>query len=258
MEKEETKDVELEQELEDLYRKVASTDLTEDSSDPLQQSETGTAAPEDPGLPECTQDNPLPRKEGSTHRLLLMATGVFFIFSFLFLIAIFFWPTIYYYESLNLGKKVYPMRINKITGEASYYNGTSWSSPPVTEAVKKTFPINLNDPSAIIPPETSVNKTPTDESTAAPAPLNTLGKEKYVIQIKAFPESKKKEALAFMEKMKKHMPDIHMKTVHIAGHGVWYRILVGSFASTSEASNSMKKLMLSDSYPDSFIRMQSR
>jgi len=29
-----------------------------------------------------------------------------------------------------------------------------------------------------------------------------------------------------MEEVKKSVPEIRMKTVRIAGHGVWYRILV--------------------------------
>ncbi|MCX5828910.1 MAG: SPOR domain-containing protein [Deltaproteobacteria bacterium] len=250
MKNKEPKDVDLEQELEALYRKVASADLPGDSSYPLQQLKTETAAPEEPGLPEQTNDCPIPRKEGSARRFLLMAIGMFFFLSLLCLVAIFFWPTIYNYESLNLGEKVYPIMINKLTGETPL-------NPPVSEAIKNPVSGNLNNPSAIIPPETSKIKAQAEESTAAPAPLKTRDKAKYVIQIKAFPEKREKDAYAFMEDVKKRMPDIQMKTTHIAGHGVWYRIWVGNFTSMKEASNNMKKLKLSESYPDSFIRMQS-
>lgn len=263
MGKKESKDVGLEQELEALYRKVASADPPGDPSYPLQQQsethllETGTAAPEEPGLMERTEDSPLPGKERPTNRLFLMAIGAFFSFGLLCLVAIFFWPTIYYYESLNLGEKVYPIRINKLTGETLYFNGTVWLNPPVAMAIKKPVYGNLNNPPAIIPPETNTIKARAPESTAAPAPLKTRDKGKYVIQIKSFPENRKKDAQAFMEGVKKRVPDIQIKTVHIAGHGVWYRIWVGNYASAKDASHSMKNLKLSDSYPDSFVRMWS-
>jgi hypothetical protein len=250
MGKKEPKDLDLEQELEALYRKVASTDPPGDSSYTLQQLKTETAAPEEPGLSEQMNDCPIPRKEGSTRRFLLMAIGVFFPLSLLCLVAIFFWPTIYNYESLNLREKVYPTRINKLTRETPL-------NSPVSESIKKPVSGNLKTPSAIIPPETSKIKAQAEESTAAPAPLKTRNKAKYVIQIKAFPENRKKDALAFMEDVKKRVPDMQMKTINIAGHGVWYRIWVGNFTSMKEASNNMRKLKLSESYPDSFIRMQS-
>lgn len=257
MDDKEPKDVDLEQELEDLYRKVANTDSPGDSSYPLKQLKTETAAPERPGLPQQTSDCPIPRKEGSTRRFLLMAIGAFFPLSLLCLVAIFVWPTIYNYESINFGEKVYPIRTNKLTGETLYFNGTEWSTPPVAKAIKKPSAGNLNDPSAIVPPETSPIKDQPEESTAAPASLITHDKGKYVIQIKAFPEKRKKDADAFMEDVKKRIPDIQMKTTHIAGHGVWYRIWVGNFTSMKEASNNMNKLKLSESYPGSFIRTQS-
>ena len=257
MENKEPKDVDMEQELEALYRKVANTDPPGDSSYPLQKLKTETAAPEEPELPEQTSDCPIPGKEGRTHRFLLMATGAFFFLTIVCLVAIFFWPTIYYYETLNLGEKVYPIRTNKLTGETLYFNGTAWLKPPVSEAIEKPVAINLNKPSAIIPPETTKIKAQPEESTATPASSKTHDKGKYVIQIKAFPEKRKKDADAFMEDVKKRIPDIQMKTTHIAGHGVWYRIWVGNFTSMKEASNSMGKLKLSESYPDSFVRTQS-
>jgi len=250
MEKKNPKDVDLEQELEDLYRKVAYTDPPGDSSYPLHQLKTETAPPDEPGPPEQTNDSPIPGKKGRTRRFLFMATGVFFFLGLFYLVAIFFQPAIYNYESLNVGDKVYPNRINKLTGE-------TWLNPPVSEGVKKPASRNPNKPSAIIPPETNKIKAQAEESTAASAPLKTRTKGKYVIQIKAFPEKNKNDAYAFMEDVKKRIPDIQMKTIHIAGHGVWYRIWVGNFTSMKEASDNIKKLKLSESYPDSFVRMQS-
>ncbi|HAJ26012.1 MAG TPA: hypothetical protein DCG53_01995 [Syntrophus sp. (in: bacteria)] len=254
MDNKEPKDVDLEQELEDLYRKVANTDTSGDSSYPLQQLKTETAAPEGLGLPEHTNDCPVPRK---TSRFLLMAIGAFFPLTILCLVAIFFWPTIYNYESLKIGEKVYPIRTNILTGESLYFNGAVWLTPPFDNAIKKPTVVNMDKSSAITTPETTIIKAQPGESTAAPSSLNTHDKGLYVIQIKAFPEKNKKDADAFIEDVKRKIPDIQMKTTHIAGHGVWYRIWVGNFSSMKEASNTMKILKLSESYPGSFIRTQS-
>jgi hypothetical protein len=257
MEEKEPKDVDLEQELEALYRKVASADPPGDSSHPFQQLNTGTAPPEEQGLPERTNNYPMPKKEGSTYRLLLTLTGVFFPLALLCMVAIFFWPTIYYFEYLNSGEKVYPVRINKLTGETSYFNGTEWLSPPVTTAIRKPVSEKIINPSAIIPPETGKNKAQAAELPLVPTTLKSRDKAKYVIQIKAFPENGKNDAHAFMKDVRKRVPEVQMKTVRIAGHGIWYRIWVGNFASIKEASNNVKKLKLSESYPDSFIRKES-
>jgi hypothetical protein len=257
MEKKETENIDLEQELESLYRKVASTDPPGDSSHPLPQLETGSAAPEEPGLPEGTSDWPTPKKEARPQRLFLISMGLFFCITLLALVAIFFWPTIYYYESLNLKEKVYPIRINKLTGEASYFNGTAWLSPPVPEPIKKPVSGNLSITSAVIPSETIKTKDQKADSTGTTASMIFRDNGKYVIQIKAFPENKKKDAYAFMEDVKRRVPEVQMKTVHIAGHGLWYRIWVGNYGSAKEASQSMKNLKLADSYPDCFVRMRS-
>lgn len=257
MEEKEAKKTDLEEELEALYRKVASTDPPGDASNPLPQLETGDAAPEEPGQPEEKNDFPLPGKKASTHRLLLMALGVFFFLGLLSLFAIFFWPTIFHYESINIKEKIYPIRINKLTGETSYFNGTVWLSPPTPETIKKPASGTVNTPPVTVPPETINIKAQTTESTAGIASTNTRPRGKYVIQIKAFPENRKKDAYDFIEVAKKSIPDIQMKAVAIAGHGVWYRIWVGNYASAQEASQSMKNLKLSDSYPDCFIRKHS-
>ena len=47
------------------------------------------------------------------------------------LILAFLWPSLYHYEAIHLGGKEYPLRINRVTSQATYYNGKQWLAPPV-------------------------------------------------------------------------------------------------------------------------------
>jgi len=255
MDEKDGKDRDLEKELEALYRKVASTDPREESCPP--EHPTGTAAPEESWLSEEPEDSPLPAKSSPKYRLLIMATGVLSFLCLLGVSAVFFWPTFYYYEFLSLGGKAYPVRINKLTGDTRYFNGTAWLSPPVVEIIEKPVSGNLNNPSTLKSADGNHLKDGTEVLKGETEKQNIVGKAKYVIQIKAFPENQEKDALAFMEELKKKIPDIQMKTSLVAGRGIWHRIWVGNFMTLKEASDSMKKLKLSDSYPGSFIRTQS-
>jgi hypothetical protein len=257
MEKDEPGNTDLEQELEALYRKVASTGPQEDSSHPLPQLETFTAASEEPEIREQASDRPRTKKEAPPKRFLFIAIGLFFFLALLALVAVFFWPTIYHYESLALKEKVYPIRINKLTGEAAYFNGVAWLTPPVPEPAKKPVSGNLNIATAVIPSEPINAKDQAEKPSERTTTTITRDKGDYVIQIKAFPENKKEEAHVFMEDIKKRVPDVQMKTVHIQGHGLWYRIWVGNYVSAKEATQGIKNLKLSDSFPDCFIRMRS-
>ena len=69
----------------------------------------------------------------------------------------------------------------------------------------------------------------------------TSNDRKYAVQIKAYPEAEKKDALAFVEELRKSRSDIHVDRVQIPGRGVWYRILIGHFANAEEASKYIKE-----------------
>lgn len=51
--------------------------------------------------------------------------------SVIILILIFLWPSLYHYEAVRMGDKEYPLRINRITSHATYYDGKQWLVPPV-------------------------------------------------------------------------------------------------------------------------------
>jgi hypothetical protein len=80
---------------------------------------------------------------------------------------------------------------------------------------------------------------------------------KYAIQIIAYPEAAKKDAMAFAEGLKKTQPDVYVERVEIRKRGIWYRILTGHFASVEDASNYMKEKKILKTHPGSFVQLKS-
>jgi hypothetical protein len=174
------------------------------------------------------------------------------------LITIFFWPVIYHYDALNFEGKAYPLRINRLTGEAAYFDGAEWLRPPIPAEVKSAVPeTQIAQLPAVLPPEIIQDKPHTDVPPAAPAPSNTRSELKYAIQIKAFPENKKDAAAGFVDDIKKELPDVRMETVHIPGRGTWHRILLGNFSTMEEAARYMKETRIPRAFRDSFVQKKS-
>jgi type IV secretory pathway VirB10-like protein len=80
---------------------------------------------------------------------------------------------------------------------------------------------------------------------------------KYAVQIKAYPETEKNAAMAFVEDVKKKEPEVHMERVSLNRRGIWYRIMVGHFANSEDASSYIKEKKMSDAYPGSFVQTKS-
>jgi len=299
MEREEPKAMELEQELDALYRKVASVDKTAKAAPPVIELKMEAAELEEPQIrnqqviqppreseePQIRdwRDTPPPKKEEKRPRRFFRVIPVLVIFLFLCLIAFFFWPTIYYeYKTDSIGGMVYPLRVNRLTQESSYFDGTTWMRPPIPEPVKTPVPEAVKAPvsqspnipeavkappvsqspnipvAPVTPPYVNQMKKQPANSQAASVSEKTPANTKYAIQIKAFPESQKKEALAFMKSHKKKgLPTVTMETVSIQGRGVWHRMLVGDFATIKDASNAIVKLKQKNAYPDLFVQRKS-
>jgi len=258
MSQEEPKEIDLEQELDALYRKVAIPDHTEDISYPAPPSITETSESEKPEIQDRTDAPSTDNKEKTTFRISRSLSGTVLFILVIGLTAVFFWPTIYHYDAFNSGGKVYPLRIHRLTGEASYFDGNDWSRPPLPAPVRKPVPENpAVQSAAAVPPDVNHLKAGAVASPAAPSPTKAQTETGYAIQIRAFPEYEKKEALAFVENVKKKLPDIRMETVQVPGRGVWHRILLGNFSSREEADGDMKKRKLPDVYPGSFIQKKS-
>jgi hypothetical protein len=258
MEKETSGEMELEQELEALYRKVASPDQREDDSYPAPPPKPETAEPEKPETPEQAGRHVERQEKRPASRFSRGLSGAVLLILVLGLAALFFWPTIYHYDALNMGGEVYPLRVNRLTGEAAYFDGLKWSRPPLFMSYKEPAPGNLKvQTSAAVPSEAKDKQARIADLPVEQAPAKTRPKTGYAIQIRAFPEIEGKIALSFAEDVKKRLPEIYVETVHVPGRGVWHRILFGNFESVKEASGSMKKHHLLNTYPGSFVQKKS-
>lgn len=251
------KEIELEEELDSLYRKVSSSDESEGSFFSPQQLKTQAVVSEEPIIDIGAEKWPLQRREERRFRV---SRIIFLLLPplILGLIAFFFWPLIYHYDALNLEGKVYPLRISRLTGEATYFDGALWLRPPIPAEAKDAAPAILPpQPAAVMPPEATQTSAPAPEQQAAAAPPNKQSEHNYAIQIKAFPEDKKKAAEALVDDMKKNLPDVRLETVHIRGRGIWHRILVGHFPGVKEASDYLKESGISRAFRDSFVQRKS-
>jgi hypothetical protein len=167
-----------------------------------------------------------------------VATMVVVIFMF------FVWPTLYHYNSLKVGNKLYPVRINRLTAHLAYFDGKTWLDSPIFEDMASRQAVN----SQPLPPHLVI--TP-PSITALPLPV-VDNERRYSIQIKAFREAQ--DAQAFADDLKQKEPGIHIETVILEGSGVWHRILLGNFKTENEALSYFTVIKAKERYPGSFIK----
>ena len=259
MEDQHPNNIDLEKELETLYLKTATPDQLEDILDTLPASTTNTAGIEKEKLHDTqTSHDKDKKKRVSFHLFFRPLSLVLILVLLLGLIAVFLWPEIYHYDALKSDGKIYPIRINRFTGETAYFDGREWSHPPVSPLVKRPVSeIPVVQPVGAISPDMQQSDKKTGHAPGASAPEKSHGETGYAIQIKAFPEDKKNDALLFMKDVKRQWPDVRLETVYVPERGLWHRILLGHFMSMENALDSMKKYNLPVSYPGSFIQKES-
>ncbi|MBI4633760.1 MAG: SPOR domain-containing protein [Deltaproteobacteria bacterium] len=269
----EHQEIELEQDLDNIYRKVASLDHPEgDRDQPELNAEKETLV--EPGSWETLEARParennivklslstlrrifnfqgtiipsiirslIPRRSAGKvratkfkFRISAYAAGIVFTLFCLGMIGVFFWPGIYRHETAVSKGGINP--------------------PPVPPQAIKTKAEEVKVPTvAALPAEEKESKNEEPPVVVASAGSH---RGKYAIQIRAYPENKKQDAIAFLEKVRKKMPDVSMETVPVAGSGVWHRILIGSFSTTEEAADYRERHQLAREHPDSFIQKKS-
>ena len=139
----------------------------------------------------------------------------------------------------------------------SIHNEEKVELPPVSMTVKEKTSADAHVKSTEeFPVEV---KEPKDKTEALPliSPPNITNRGKYAVQIMAYPETRKKDAVAYAEDMRKEHPDIHMERVVLRGQGVWYRIMIGHFTSAEDARRYMKEKKIIDAHPGSFVQQKS-
>jgi len=257
MGRDELRESELEQELEALYKKVASLDSLGD----IKRIEQGSKEPAKPeegfGHEHQPHESLFQAKEKRTLRLFRIVPALGFITLSCILVAILVWPKIYRYESVNSGGITYSVRINSLTGKSKYFDGREWSQFPIpANFEKKVSEIPNDQPTKVQPTRVDTIKNQREGLHLQSLPHNTKNWN-YAIQVKAYPEAGSREAIAFAEYVKKGQHDVHMEKVHLPGRGIWYRILIGYFMTAEAASDYMKKKSIIDAYPDSYVQSRS-
>jgi SPOR domain len=194
----EPRDIELERELDSLYRKVAGLDQPEDKRQ----------------KPIKTQ--PVQQKR-HRFRTAGLGWGLAFALFFLGMVGFLWW-------------------------------GKEWLRPPVDTGIIVLTAEETKDQAVTPLPAEEKEKIHGEPSVADPRP------GRYAIQIRAYPEDQKQNAMAFLEDLRKRAPDVSMETVFIAGRGVWHRVLLGNFSTTEEAADYQKKDRVAREHPYSFIQ----
>ncbi len=257
MERDKLRESKLEQELESIYKKIASLDSLDDIQ--LQDKESKKPAQTEEELQYGNQTEELvsKRREKRTPQLFHTIPALGLIILSCILVAVLVWPKIYRYESINSGGRIYSVRINSLTGKSMYFDGREWLQFPVPANSAKKISEIPNDQ----PPGVQATRVDTTEDRNEGLIIHTPSKNKknwqYAVQVKAYPEASISEAAAFVEDIKKREPDVHMEKVHLPGRGVWYRILLGYFTTVEEASNYIKEKRILDTYPDGLVRHRS-
>jgi len=248
---EKTDRADLEQELESLYHKVASHNEGVES----QSGDKALFSSYD----DSEEENARAQKRKKTGvRSSRVGIALVLFVAVLIPVALFFWPTIYHYDAMSSGGKIYPLRIHRLTGEAAYFDGTHWLRPPVHMNVVQKGASDPGNPSERIFPPGEKRRVDWGDGVSAIGVQKKGTGKKYAIQIKAYPEERKEDAIGFAEDLGRRQTGIHMEKVRIRGRGFWYRILLGHFGSVEEASSYMKENRIVDSYPDSFVQRKTK
>ena len=222
MGKENPEENELEEELEALYHKVAS------EKDLFSQLKESTM-PEGMTLPHSSVGPPSSQEIKKQKFIFSIIAPSLILFTLLLiLMAVLFGSTIYHYDAIDFGGRIYPQIINRPVGKSVLV-------PPVEDTKLKI----------------QTEKPPIIES------LKTTNRKKYAIQIRAYPETDKNAAMVFVTDLRKKQPDISMERVYIHGQGAWYRILLGQFTTVEEASAYMKEKKVLKVYPGSFVQLKA-
>jgi hypothetical protein len=279
MDTQEPRDSELEQELDTLYQKAAGLNQQDDKQNRTAlQSDGKTPAVADIQKPTGIRYVQIKGRRFPASRI---GWGLAFTLFFLGMIGFFYLLGDYNYGTVDFQGTATPLTTDRLTGETGHPDGEKQPQPSVATAIPApsaeesrdqgvtTPPVEQpkDQTAATLPPEESKNQalaTPPIEKRqvhkappAATAPPK--GRQKrYAIQIRAYAEGQKENAMAYLEDLRKRTPDVSMETVFIAKRGVWHRILLGNFSTRKEAADYQKSDRLAREYPESFIQRKTK
>jgi cell division septation protein DedD len=198
-------------------------------------------------------------------KAILLATAAAVLFG------IFIWPTAYDHDSMKSGDRVYSIRTNRITGQASYLDGGQWKPMPFPQVRKvpdvKAMPKKAETaaPEKVpVAAETTAaqKKEKTEPAKPAAPPVETkkalppaqaeTEKKPYAVQIAAIRDGEK--ARTIVNQLKRGGFDAHMAKVTVKDQGIIYRIFLGRFAAREKALKHLTDKKIKDQYPGSFVQ----
>ncbi|MFH1080807.1 MAG: SPOR domain-containing protein [Pseudomonadota bacterium] len=291
MEPEEKTEEQLAAELEAMYKRVASIGKpveADDQGDEIRVHQphaeiapTSTAgAVEKAGsraapVPPALQKQPLP--EGRYRRIVPGALAATCVFVCVLLYGVIFWPTLYDAASINTDGKMYPLRINRITGSVVYFDGEQWRNTPVpatpgpvaaapvtsaplaaqtaTLPQKETLPDRRQAPAPSAPQAQTPIQSSSIHQVKQMPPRGAARDSLFAIQIKSFDNPA--EARKLVEDLRKTGMEIDSVAAPVGSRGIWNRVLIGRFKDPNEALKFMQEHRIIDAYPDSFIQKRS-
>ncbi len=302
MEPEEKTEEQLAAELEAMYKWVAAIEKPDEANDQGYEIQvpqpdearaltlSTAAAVETAGIhaaeiPLAPPQSPLP--DSDRRRIIPGALAAVIVCVCVLLYGAIFWPTLYDTASISTGDKIYPIRINRITGNVFYFDGEQWRNAPVPATY---VPVAVAPaPEASVPaPAAPVAVAPLTAQTAtlpqqaalqdrrqAPAPVASQAKTQaasahpskqttsrgaatdslFAIQIKSFDNPA--DAWKLVEDLRKTGMETDSVAVPVGARGIWNRVLIGRFKDPTEALKFMQKHKIKGAYPDSFIQKRS-
>jgi hypothetical protein len=255
MDKDDRQEIELERELDHLYRKVAGLTLPEDSQEreeTAHKQKTLTRMGSHPAAPTAERAF---RRKGRTPFLFKIAWSLLGTIVFLAMVALFVRVALDRYPAITPGVGDGPQAKNRPSGEEAHPADKEGRRYPIpseaiiltTEEAKKPVsePLSSKDGES--------GHTKLHDSTAQRGgPQGS-----YAIQIRAYPEDQKQNAITFLEDIRKVNPDASLETVSIPERGIWHRILLGDFSSEEAAIDFRQNRGVAIEYPYSFIQKKS-
>lgn len=285
-------------ELEDMYRRAASIEKTADPEDPGEEIPLHPREEITPSPPETVAPGAAGSRETEIPQALLRSRrrrgtrgGLAAVLVCVCVLAfgVFFWPTLYDVAMIHQDGRLYPLRVNRITGDVLYFDGQQWRDTPIPTSkssvpgtpLAAAPPTVSSAPAPAVPPAASPpavqtktqpqnNALPDRRHAPAPPSSRMQRKESSVretgqkpsregrkdaflaIQIRAY--ANPDEAKKLVEELRKKGLEADHVPVTVGTRGVLNRVLIGQFRDSAAALRFMRDKKIKEAYPDSFIQ----
>ncbi len=243
-------------EIKTAYEKILSLRLYESKSEHRESSSGDQVdiflSRESEEVTEGDEPPPGIAKQATPYRTRGYIVGAVVVIS-IALAAIFIWPTLYHYEALKTGDKVFPLRINRMTSETTYFNGQGWVSPPIVaidQTVRKPkLPVSSVSPEDKAPASQATAPQMIEKQASHPQPRKEKDVKALLPKKSAAAESSlnlRKSAPAAPSLQKKSVQSTASSKIK-AGKGVGFSIQIKAFRNEEKAKAFIGELKMEKS-----------